>query len=93
MSTMSTGLGHDETPRASGGHDETPRASGGRVRPLERRTYTIDEVAELLGLSRNRAFAAAREGRLPVPVIRIGKRIFVSKVAMDRFLETGEAAA
>jgi excisionase family DNA binding protein len=83
MSTISTGLGHDET----------PRASGGRVRPLERRTYTIDEVAELLGLSRNRAFAAAREGRLPVPVIRIGKRIFVSKVAMDRFLETGEAAA
>lgn len=59
---------------------------------LQRRTYTIEEVARLIGLSRNRAFVAARENRLPVPVIRIGKRMFVSRIALDRFLETGVAA-
>jgi excisionase family DNA binding protein len=66
------------------GHHETPR--------LTRRTYTIEEVADLLGLSRNRCYVAARNGTLPVPVIRIGRRMFVSRAAFDRFLE-GEAAA
>jgi excisionase family DNA binding protein len=82
--SMSTALGHNETPQVSSGR----RGEGS---PLARRTYTIDEVAELLGLSRNRAFAAAREGRLPVRVIRVGRRMFVSRQALDRFLETGEA--
>jgi excisionase family DNA binding protein len=58
--------------------------------PLDRRIYTIDEVAALLGLSRNSTFVAAREGRLPVPVIRIGQRMMVSRTALDRFLETGD---
>ena len=59
---------------------------------LSRRTYTIEEVGELLGLSRNRAFVAAREGRLPVPIIKIGRRMFVSRAMLDRFLETGQTA-
>lgn len=61
--------------------------------PLERKTYTIDEVAALLGLSRNSTFVAAREGRLPVPVIRIGQRMMVSRAALDRFLQTGDDTA
>jgi len=60
--------------------------------PLERRTYTIQETGELLGLSRNCAYVAARENKLPGPVIKVGKRMFVSRAALDRFLETGEAA-
>ena len=66
-------------------HHETPRA-------MPRRTYSIEEVAQLLGLSRNSAYVAAREGRLPVPVIKIGKRMMVSRAALDRFLDCGEAA-
>jgi excisionase family DNA binding protein len=65
------------------GHDETPR--------MPRRTYTIEEVAEQLGLSRNSAYVAARANTLPVPTIRVGKRMFVSRAALDRFL--GGAAA
>lgn len=61
--------------------------------PLDRRTYTIEEVAALIGLSRNSAFVAAREDRLPVPIIRIGKRMMVSRTALDRFLETGDSTA
>jgi hypothetical protein len=79
MSIASAGLSHDETPH-----------QGRSLRqPLTRRTYTIEEVGQLLGLSRNRAFVAARENRLPVPVIRVGKRMFVSQAIFDRFLETG----
>ena len=66
-------------------HHETPRA-------MSRRTYTIEEVGQLLGLSRNSAYLAAREDRLPVPVIKIGKRMVVSRAALDRFLDCGEAA-
>ena len=86
MSIPSTGLSHHETPRRPGiRHNRGP--------PLERRTYSIEEVAQQLGLSRNSAYVAARENRLPVPVIKIGKRMMVSRAALDRFLETGEVAA
>ena len=55
--------------------------------PLERRTYTIEEVSQMLGISRVGAYIAARDNTLPVPVIRVGKRVFVSRAAFDRFLE------
>ena len=51
---------------------------------LVRRTYSIEEVAELLGISRNAAYIAAREGTLPVPIIRVGKRrLVVSRAAFE----------
>jgi hypothetical protein len=53
---------------------------------IERRTYSIEEVAAILGLSRNSAYVAAREDRLPVPVIKIGKRMMVSCAALHRIL-------
>jgi excisionase family DNA binding protein len=68
---------------------QPPRSAPIRAK-LARATYTIEEVGELLGLSRNGAYLAAREGRLPVPVIKIGKLRFVSRAVLDRFLETGE---
>jgi len=75
MSVSSTGLGHHETRAANG--------LGGS------RTYSVDEAAELLGVSRFTAYAAIRGGTLPA--IRIGKRILVPKVALDRMLN-GEIA-
>ena len=60
---------------------------------MPRRTYSLDEVSEMLGLSRNRTFAAAREGQLPVPIFKIGNRFFVSRALFDRFLETGDLTA
>jgi excisionase family DNA binding protein len=78
------------------GLGQAPRRRGRPLKdagpPLARQTYTIEEVGQLLGLSRNRAFVAAREDRLPVPIIRIGRRMLVSRPALDRFLETGAAA-
>jgi excisionase family DNA binding protein len=52
---------------------------------LECRTLTIEEAARSLGVGRNAAYEAARRGELPV--VRIGRRLLVPKVALDRMLE------
>jgi excisionase family DNA binding protein len=50
-----------------------------------RRTITIPEVAKLLGIGRNQAYEAARRGE--IPVIKIGKRMLVPLVALERMLQ------
>ena len=50
-----------------------------------RRTITIPEVAKLLGIGRNQAYEAARRGE--IPVIKIGKRLLVPLVALERMLQ------
>jgi excisionase family DNA binding protein len=57
--------------------------------PEERVTYSVEEAARRLGVGRNAAYEAAKRG--DIPSIKIGKRILVPKVALDRML-SGEAA-
>ena len=52
--------------------------------PLQRRTYTVVEVARILGIGRTAAYEAARTGDLPS--VRIGRRILVPKAALERLL-------
>lgn len=52
---------------------------------MERATLTIEEAAKMLGIGRQSAYAAAREGYLPV--IRIGRRLLVPRAGIDRMLE------
>jgi excisionase family DNA binding protein len=47
-------------------------------------TISVQRAGELLGLSRNAAYAAAKNGQLPV--LKIGKRLLVPKVRFDRLL-------
>ena len=47
-------------------------------------TYTVVEVATLLGLSRASCYEAVRRGE--IPCIRIGKRCLVPKVGLERML-------
>ena len=49
-----------------------------------RKTYSVEEAGRLLGIGRNGAYAAAKSGQLPT--LRIGKRLLVPKVALDRLL-------
>jgi excisionase family DNA binding protein len=79
MSIRSTGLSDHETPRVGSENGQTGP-------PVIKRVYSIEEVARMLGLSRNAAYVAARENRLPVPVIKVGRRMMVSRAAMDAFL-------
>jgi excisionase family DNA binding protein len=50
----------------------------------ERKTYDIGEAGRLLGIGRNQAYEAARRG--DIPSIKIGKRVLVPKLALDRLL-------
>ncbi len=52
----------------------------------ERRTVTVTEAARQLGISRSFAYQAIAKGIFPVPVIRIGARVVVSRAALDRYL-------
>ena len=54
---------------------------------LERRTYTVEEAARILGISRSSAYEAARKGE--IPTIRIGKLLRVPAAQLDRLLEGG----
>lgn len=53
---------------------------------MEKQTLTVEETAKYLGLGRVSAFRAIQRGE--IPCIRIGRRILVSKPALDKMLET-----
>ena len=58
----------------------------------ERLTYDVGTVAKLLGLSRNAAYQACLRG--DIPCLRIGKRLIVPKVQLQKLLEgNGEVKA
>ena len=48
-------------------------------------TLTVSQAAAALGISRNLAYEAARDGR--IPALRIGRRLLVSRRALERLLE------
>ncbi|MGH7861519.1 MAG: helix-turn-helix domain-containing protein [Candidatus Dormibacteraceae bacterium] len=50
----------------------------------ERLTLTVEEAASALGIGRASAYEAVHRGE--IPCIRIGRRIFVPRVALDRLL-------
>jgi len=51
----------------------------------KRLTYTVEEAADVLGISRNLAYELIRQGRLPA--IRISqKRLVVPKAALAKLL-------
>jgi hypothetical protein len=51
-----------------------------------RATMTIEEVAAIFGLARSTAYDLAKADRLPIPIIRAVKRIFVSRALVERVL-------
>ena len=55
-----------------------------RKRSADRLTYDVEEAGVKLGIGRNQAYEAAKNGELPT--IRIGKRLLVPKVVLDRML-------
>lgn len=54
-------------------------------RSADRQTVTVEEAAKILGIGRNTAYEAVKQGE--IPVIRIGRRILVSRVALERLLD------
>lgn len=64
--------------------EEGSRAMEGQG--IERETLNIEAVGKVLGISRAVAYELARKDQLPVPIIRLGRRIVVSKRALEEVL-------
>jgi excisionase family DNA binding protein len=60
-------------------------------RPPQRLTMTVEEAAVVLGISRATAYDAVSRGE--IPCIRIGRRILIPKVALQRLLEGAGGSA
>ncbi len=50
----------------------------------ERLTYTVPEVAELLGISRSSAYESVRRGEIPALIL--GRRVLIAKATIDALL-------
>ncbi len=69
--------------------ETTSRTTAGVVGPVEKRlVYTVEEAAQLLGISRSFAYESVQRGT--IPSMRIGRRILVPKAALNRFLDLSE---
>ena len=53
--------------------------------PAERLTYSVEEAARLLGISRNSAYEAVRRGE--IPTIRIGRRILIPRSRLEAMMD------
>lgn len=49
-------------------------------------TYSVDEVADRLGVHRLTMYAAIKRNEAPFPIIRIGRRIVMPREAFDRVM-------
>jgi excisionase family DNA binding protein len=54
-------------------------------------TLTIEETGKQLGIGRNAAYSAVKKGE--IPSIKIGRRLLVPRVALDRLLASAETRA
>ena len=64
--------------------------NGTEKRPLECRTYTVNEIARILGVSQARAYRLVQEGLFKNvrKNVRIGNAIRISKRSFDHWLES-----
>lgn len=51
----------------------------------EKKILSVTEAAKILGVSRNLAYEGVMRGQ--IPSIRIGRRILVPRVALDKLLQ------
>lgn len=60
--------------------------NGTEKRSFERRTYTVNEIALILGISRTRAYSLVQDDLFKSA--RIGNAIRISKRSFDAWLES-----
>lgn len=53
--------------------------------PFEKRTYTVSEIQDILGVGKNAAYAAVKSGEFRV--IKVGGSIRISKKSFDAWLD------
>lgn len=56
----------------------------------DRDAFSVEEAGEILGISRGSSYAAVKTG--DIPVIRVGRRCIVPRLALERLLGATKAA-
>ena len=59
--------------------------------PITRATYSVDEVAQLLGIARTTAYESIHRGEIPSR--RFGRRIVVLRHALDGMLAASSTSS
>ena len=54
----------------------------------DKRTYTVEEIARILGIGRTSAYILVKEGHFKI--VRIGNAIRISKKSFDAWLDSLE---
>ena len=62
-----------------------PRRNQTEEQRIDRLTYTVTQTAGLLGISRTSAYECVRRGE--IPSLTLGRRVVISRVAVDRMLD------
>jgi excisionase family DNA binding protein len=70
----------NESTHGAAPHHESSASS---ARPI---TVTVEQAAELLGISRTTAYACVRDG--VIPSVRLRRRILIPTQALDRLLSS-----
>ena len=60
--------------------------NGTKKEAPERRTYTVDDIAQILGIGRTSAYILVKEGHFKI--VRIGNAIRISKRSFDESLDS-----
>jgi excisionase family DNA binding protein len=58
----------------------------------ECQTLSLAEVAKVLGIHRSTAWELHKRGEFPIPVLKLGKRLRVTKLQLHRFLMASPTA-
>ena len=64
-------------------HSPPPGTDQGNAR----QTLTIPEACAMLGIAKNLGYRLAKAGEFPTPVIKAGRRLMVSRRALDLLLD------
>lgn len=60
--------------------------NGTKKETPERRTYMVDDIAQILGIERTSAYILVKEGHFKI--VRIGNAIRISKRSFDEWLDS-----
>ena len=60
--------------------------NGTKKETPERRRYTVDDIAQILGIGRTSAYILVKEGHFKI--VRIGNAIRISKRSFDEWLDS-----
>lgn len=60
--------------------------NGAKKGSPERRTYTVEDVAQILGIGHTSAYLLVKEGHFKI--VRIGNAIRISKRSFDEWLDS-----